>query len=46
MLFVLGVIKSKVSGANPLKSGLEMLALGGLAAFASWMIGYLLKSIV
>ncbi len=41
-LFILGATKSKVTGANWLRSGLEMLIVGGLAAAAAYLIGYLL----
>lgn len=45
MLFILGVTKSRITGANSLKSGFEMLGLGGMAAAAAWLVGYLLQSI-
>lgn len=41
-LFILGVAKSRINGANSIRSGMEMLVLGGLAAFAAWAIGYFL----
>ncbi|MBA7501006.1 hypothetical protein ES704_03768 [subsurface metagenome] len=44
-LFTLGALKVKVTGKNFIKSGLEMFALGGLAAAAAFGIGYLLRGI-
>ncbi len=41
-LFILGAAKSKVSGVNWFRSGLEMLIVGGLAATAAYLIGYFL----
>ena len=41
-LFVLGALKVKVTGAKWYKSGLEMLIVGGLAATAAYLVGYLL----
>jgi len=42
-LFVLGALKVKVTGVKWYKSGLEMLIVGGLAASAAYLVGYLLK---
>lgn len=44
-LFALGAAKSKVSGVNWLRSGIEMLVVGGLAASAAYVIGYLLRGL-
>lgn len=41
-LFVLGALKVKVTGRNWLKSGLEMLLIGGVTAVAAYAIGLLL----
>ncbi len=41
-LFVLGAAKSIVSGSNFIRSGLEMLTVGGLAATAAYLIGHFL----
>lgn len=42
-LFALGAFKVKVTGKNWIKSGLEMLIVGGLAAGAAYVIGTLLS---
>jgi len=44
-LFVLGTVKSRITHSNWLKSGLEMLAVGGLAAVAAYLIGYILGGV-
>jgi vacuolar iron transporter family protein len=44
-LFGLGAAKVMVTKLNPLRSGLEMLAVGGLAAGMAYVIGALLKGI-
>lgn len=44
-LFGLGAAKVFVTHLNPLRSGLEMLAVGGLAATVAYAIGALLKNI-
>jgi vacuolar iron transporter family protein len=41
-LFALGAVKVKVTGRNWLRSGLEMLLVGGVAALAAYGIGALL----
>jgi len=41
-LFALGAAKVRVTGMNPLRSGLEMLAVGGLAAGVAYGVGALL----
>lgn len=43
-LFVLGSAKSKVTGINPIRSGFEMLIVGGLAAGVAYFVGLFLKS--
>ncbi len=44
-LFLLGVIKSKVTGKHPIISGLETLLIGGLAAGVAYIVGYLLSGL-
>jgi VIT1/CCC1 family predicted Fe2+/Mn2+ transporter len=45
-IFGLGVGKVIVTKLNPLRSGLEMLLVGGLAASVAYVVGALLRSIV
>ena len=44
-LFFLGSLKVRMTGKNWFMSGLEMLFVGGLAAGAAFMIGYLLSGL-
>ena len=44
-LFSLGAAKVFVTRLNPLRSGLEMLLVGGLAASVAYVIGALLKNV-
>jgi VIT1/CCC1 family predicted Fe2+/Mn2+ transporter len=44
-LFVLGAAKVFVTRLSPLRSGLEMLVVGGFAATVAYVIGALLKNI-
>ncbi len=44
-LFGLGAAKVRITERNALKSGLETLAVGGLAAIAAYLVGVLLKGI-
>ena len=44
-LFGLGAAKVYVTGLNPLRSGIEMLLVGGLAAGVAYLVGTLLKNI-
>jgi VIT1/CCC1 family predicted Fe2+/Mn2+ transporter len=44
-LFGLGAAKVLVTKLNPLRSGIEMLAVGGLAAAVAYVVGALLKGI-
>ena len=44
-LFGLGAAKVLVTKLNPLRSGLEMLLVGGLAAGVAYGVGWLLKGI-
>lgn len=41
-LFVLGAVKSKITLTNWFKSGIEMLLVGGTAAFLAYIIGFIL----
>ncbi len=45
-LFVLGALKTGLTGRRWFRSGLEMLVVGGAAAAAAYVIGYLLARIV
>ena len=45
-IFGLGVAKGTVTKLNPLRSGLEMLLVGGLAASVAYVVGALLRSVV
>jgi VIT1/CCC1 family predicted Fe2+/Mn2+ transporter len=45
-LFVVGALRVKITKANWIKSGIEMLLIGGIAATVAYLIGYLLKMIV
>jgi vacuolar iron transporter family protein len=44
-LFTLGAVKTKITGKNWLKSGLEMFIIGAIAAGASYLVGYLLHGL-
>jgi len=44
-LFGLGAAKSLVTRLNPIRSGIEMLIVGGLAAAVAYLVGALLKGI-
>lgn len=44
-LFSLGAAKVFVTRLNPIRSGLEMLIVGGFAALVAYVIGALLKNI-
>jgi len=44
-LFLLGAAKVLVTQRNPIRSGLEMLAVGGLAAGVAYGVGALLKGL-
>ncbi len=44
-LFGLGAAKVLVTERNPLRSGLEMLLMGGLAAGVAYIVGLLLKGV-
>lgn len=44
-LFILGAAKVLVTRLNPIRSGLEMLIVGGAAAAVAYIVGALLKNI-
>lgn len=46
ILFILGVVKVKITAQGWFKSGIEMLLVGGIAAAAAYGIGHLLSQIV
>jgi VIT1/CCC1 family predicted Fe2+/Mn2+ transporter len=45
-LFILGSAKVLVTHGNPLRNGLEMLAVGSLAAAVAFIVGVILKRII
>ena len=45
MLFALGAIKARITGRPWLKSGLEMLVVGGLAAASAYGVGFVLAGL-
>jgi len=45
VLFFVGALRSIVTGVNWLRSGLEMLIVGGLAAAVAYFIGFLLRGL-
>src|SRR3989344_163467 len=45
-LFLLGSLKVKVTQKSWLRSGLEMLVIGGIVAISAYLIGYLLSGLV
>lgn len=45
-LFVVGSMKTMITDTHWLRSGLEMLVIGGFAASVAYAIGYLLQTIV
>ena len=44
-LFIVGSLRTYITGSNWLKSGLQMLFVGGLAAFAAYFVGGVVKDI-
>ncbi len=38
-LFILGLIGARISGANPLKNGLRIVCIGGIAIFLGYFVG-------
>lgn len=45
ILFILGAVKSNINHSNWLKSGIEMLTVGGLAAVVAYVAGFVLGNI-
>lgn len=45
MLFILGTLKVRITERHWLRSGLEMLLVGGGAAVAAYLVGYLLQGL-
>jgi len=45
-LFVVGSLRSFITHINWIKSGMEMLIVGGLTAAVAYVVGFLLRSIV
>lgn len=45
-LFTAGILKSNMTKRNVILSGFEMLALGGVASGAAYLIGYMLHGLV
>jgi len=45
-LFILGLIKTKISGGNSFKSGLESLIVGSVAASAAFVVGFVLEPLI
>jgi len=43
---VVGGIKGKITGKHPIKASLETFAIGGVAAFLAFAVGYLLRGFV
>ncbi|MBI3632421.1 MAG: VIT1/CCC1 transporter family protein [Candidatus Vogelbacteria bacterium] len=44
-LFVVGALRTFITGTNWIKSGLQMLTIGGLAAFAAYFVGGIVKNL-
>jgi VIT1/CCC1 family predicted Fe2+/Mn2+ transporter len=45
-LFIVGILKTKITGESWIKGGLEMLLIGAVAFIASYSIGLVLETIV
>ncbi len=45
-LFMVGNFKAHITKKDPIKSGLETLFIGGIAALGAFMVGFLLKEFV
>jgi len=45
-LFVLGALKTQFTKKNWLKSGFEMLSIGGLCAIVAYLVGHILAGLV
>ena len=46
MLFIVGVLKTKITGEHKIRSGLEMVLIGIVAFIASYGIGTLLEQLI
>jgi VIT1/CCC1 family predicted Fe2+/Mn2+ transporter len=46
MLFIIGVLKTKITGEHKIRSGLEMVIIGIVAFIASYVIGTLLEQLI
>jgi VIT1/CCC1 family predicted Fe2+/Mn2+ transporter len=46
MLFIVGVLKTRITGERKIRSGLEMILIGVVAFIASYAIGTLLEQII
>jgi VIT1/CCC1 family predicted Fe2+/Mn2+ transporter len=46
MLFIVGVLKTKITGEHKIKSGLEMILIGIIAFIASYSIGSVLEQLI
>lgn len=45
-LLIVGAIKGKITKRHPLKSSIETLVIGGIAAALAFLVGYLLRGLV
>jgi VIT1/CCC1 family predicted Fe2+/Mn2+ transporter len=45
-LFVVGSLRARITGINWFRAGMEMLAIGALAAFVAYIIGKLLGNLI
>ncbi len=45
-LFVVGSLRSLITGRNFIKSGLEMLFVGGIAAVIAFFVGWFIKTLI
>lgn len=45
-LFVVGSLRARITGMNWFRAGMEMLAIGALAAFVAYIIGKLLGNLI
>ena len=46
MLFIVGVLKTKITGEHKIRSGLEMILIGIVAFIASYSIGTMLEQLI
>jgi vacuolar iron transporter family protein len=45
-LFIVGAVKTRVTGTNPIKAGLENLVIAGFGGIAAWFIGRITESVM